>query len=471
MKYKILLFILFSSLQMPAETININKNTGSFRLEVQAYSEKKQTIYFGGYLDGITTILDSTVVSNQGSAIFSSKEPYPVGQYFIYIKNPQIKLELLLAEKQDDIKLCVNVSDPEKSTIEGSNDTRLFWAYLCFLNDKTKEQDGLLAKLESKNLTNADRSKAEKQIKKIDDDINQYINFQLKKYSNTWFAAYLKAILNVDLALNGSKTTEDINNAKAYLKEHYFDNINLSDRRYWRTNYFVSYLEDYMANVVEQDPDSLAVSACMLVAKAKDDEYCFEKMLTRFLSRSLQSNVMGDENVWMLLYEKYIKDKKLSWIDSSRYQTLDKLYEISANCRVGMKAENLNLDRLEGGTINTNDIDSDYTLLYFYNPTCGHCVKEIPRIREIIEDKYLDKGMVVVGINLNNDVDDWKNFVGQMHIKNWINCSDTKFKSNYWMYYDTSSTPATYLLNKNKIIVAKMIDSTNLDKFLSYYLK
>lgn len=471
MKFNILFFLFLISLIVKAQTTDKDKN--AFHLEVYAQTEASKKIYLGSYSEGNIYKLDSTIISSQGKAVFSNKEAYPEGQYIVYI-NSDLKFQILLGHDQNDIKIFVNSSDVTQSTINGSRDTEIYWDYLRHCEDKILNYSDLLNKLDDMDQTNIeDIAKIQTQLSDMETALDQYQKAQIDLHKGTWFSAWLKGTNSVDIPpiSQDKNSSEQSDYNRKYLKIHYFDNIDLTDPRFWHTSYFSSYLDDYISNIVEQEPDSLAHAASLLVEKTKDNDYCYQKMLSHYVNWSLKSKLMGMENVWMLLYENYIKDKNLSWIDNREYASLDSLYTISENCRIGIKAHNLELDKLEGGKISTNNIDAKYTLLYFYSPACKHCVEEITRLQEKIFNQFKNSGLIIVGINIDSNIDNWKSFVHKMNMKDWVNCSDSNFKSKFWMYYDTSFTPAIYLLDKDKKIVAKKIDSSNLEKVLSYYLK
>lgn len=469
MKFNILFIILFS-FNFCLEAKTLNQRESKFHLTIDASGSKDQKVYLARYWEGKPYKIDSTIVSQEGIADFANADNLPQGQYLIYL-NPDISLELLLGDEQDDIKIVVDSADVQDSWVTGSKDTELFWTYLRFLNKKTGEQTSLADKLDGERLTNKERGDINKRISEIDDEVKKYVDDQINAYANTWYGVFLKGAIAVDLPIAEPKNVDEFNINKAYLKAHYFDNVNLSDSRFWYTHYLASYLDYYIDNVVDQASDSIALATEMLVEKSSGDDLSFERMLSRYTNWSLGSNVMGMENVWMHLYEKFIRGKNLSWIDSTKYNTLEQLYQISENCRIGMKAHDLELDLLGGGKINTKDVGKEYTLLYFYNPTCTHCIHEIPLIKENLYDKYKDKGLTVVGVYLDSNTEGWASFVEKNNIQDWINCADKNFTSKYWLYYDTSKTPATYLLDENKMIIAKMVDSNNLEKVLSYYIK
>jgi hypothetical protein len=52
-----------------------------------------------------------------------------------------------------------------------------------------------------------------------------------------------------------------------------------------------------------------------------------------------------------------------------------------------------------------------------------------------------------------------------------MNVWDPKRESYFWHFYDTSTTPGLYLINKERKIVAKKIDLQTLDMILEKELE
>lgn len=429
-------------------------------------SQKNNKLYFAQYYKGATYALDSVILSEQGKATFSFKEKLPAGQYFLYIK-PDFQLDLLIDDEQSNIKAFIDENDFPKSTISGSKDTKLLWNYLMIM----QEQDRLKAKQENPDISEKERALLEKQSKALEERIQRYTKIAIEENKDRWFGKFLKGTFPIELPYPQPQTQEEANNNIIYGRQHFFDNIDLTDPRFWRTNYLLSNIDTYMTQWVEQSPDSLATAASKIVAKTQGNNFCFKEMLSKFVNQSMKSLVMGDENIWAKLAEDYIFDKDIPWIDSAQVLQIRRMYEPIKNNRIGMTAKNLRLETLNGDTINTDEIESEFLLLYIYDPGCGHCEKELPEIYNKIYSKYKDKGLKVVALNIASDKQAWKEFVAKHQLTDWINCADFGYKSEYWMYYDTSATPSTYILNKNKTIIAKKINLENIEKLFNYYIK
>lgn len=469
MKYSILILISLLFVFKAEAQNNTDKDEASFHLDADIPSQKNNMLYLGYYWKGTTYARDSVQLSGEGKARISIPEGLTPGQYFIFIK-PDFRIDLLIDKGEDDIHLYINEDNFARSTVTGSDNTKLLWAYLDNIQKRDIERSKLEKQLEDTSITTQKRKDFDAEILKLDENTRAYMRKVIEDNKDNWFGVFLKGMESVTLPYKQPKDGKEFQENREYGKLHFFDNIDLTDPRLWSTNYMNSYIDTYLQHWVDQVPDSVASAASRLVAKTKGNEFCFKEMLSKLTNESLKSLRMGDENIWARLAEDYIFDKDIAWIDSTQNSELRRQYELIKNNRIGMKAHNLTLQTLEGDTINTNDIDTEYLLLYFYSPSCGHCQTATPELHDKLYAKYKDRGLKVVTINLSNEKQEWERFVKSKNIGDWINCADPEYKSQYWMYYDTSGIPAIFVLNKNKTIIAKKVDEQNLEKLFDYYI-
>jgi peroxiredoxin len=123
---------------------------------------------------------------------------------------------------------------------------------------------------------------------------------------------------------------------------------------------------------------------------------------------------------------------------------------------IGNPAPNLVLWDTLGTEINLRDIDAKYTVLYFYDPDCGHCKTKTP----ILYASYPElqaKGVEILAVCTTTDERRWLEFIRENDL-GWINIADLQAKTYFKFYYDVRSTPTVYILDKDKKILAKKID-------------
>lgn len=469
MKYKIIITVIVLISLICHSTPIHSKNPNGYHIEVNAPFAKGSMAYLAKYWKGNPYTVDSVLVSQDGSFSFSKQEKLIPGQYLLYIK-PHYQIELLIDKEQKNIQIKLD-EDLSKSVISGNKDTELFWNYInqyAPYSSKIAELSQVIENSENE----TEREQSESQYILTLKEIEQLMDQHVRKYKDTWFSSFIKASQSINTPFPFPKDKEQYIENKQYLVNHYLDNIDLKDIRLWNTNFFTKQLDTYLFDIISQHPDSIAQAACDLVAKTKSDDKAFEQMLSHLYNEASTSHIMGMENVWAKLAEDYIFDQNISWIDSTLYSNLKAQYSLIELNRLGMKGQDLKLMTINGDSVHTNDIEANYTLLYFYSTSCSHCDKEIPILRNEFYPKYQDRGLKVVAINVDRDIEGWENFVQKHNIdtEGWYNLFDPNYSSQYWLKYDVSGTPSLYFLDKNKQILARKINLENLEKYLERIL-
>jgi thiol-disulfide isomerase/thioredoxin len=145
---------------------------------------------------------------------------------------------------------------------------------------------------------------------------------------------------------------------------------------------------------------------------------------------------------------------------------------------IGNPAPALNLSTMDNNPFSLYNLSSKYTFLAFWDPTCGHCKEEMPRVDSFYTKNWKQLGVQVVGVNTNfNEVAAWKNFVkDQSFDKDWVHAYQTEAAFNAEIkagkpttirqLYDVFKTPTFYLLDKDKKIIAKNLSIDQFHDFL-----
>ncbi|MEO0469705.1 MAG: TlpA disulfide reductase family protein, partial [Bacteroidota bacterium] len=116
-----------------------------------------------------------------------------------------------------------------------------------------------------------------------------------------------------------------------------------------------------------------------------------------------------------------------------------------------------------------HSVPGEYVLLYFWDYNCGHCKKVTPRLAESFK-QYKDKGVTLVTVSINGDVDVWKEKLKDYDLEGAINLQDHKRQSGFDRLYDIRSTPRLFILDKDRKILAKQISVETMEDLLNYEL-
>lgn len=113
------------------------------------------------------------------------------------------------------------------------------------------------------------------------------------------------------------------------------------------------------------------------------------------------------------------------------------------------------------------DLKARYTVLYFYDMNCALC-NAVSDAVDKIQRRYDPSEVCVAAIYTGKD-GKWKRYVKEQD-RAWVALWDRKRESGMFDKYDLMDVPAIYLLDENKVTLAKDINPDVLSALLEYYL-
>jgi peroxiredoxin len=254
-----------------------------------------------------------------------------------------------------------------------------------------------------------------------------------------------------------------------YYRDHYFDLFDLSDERLLRSPVYHNKVNFFLKNLVVQYPDSVIPYADFLVQRASGNKETFKYMVWYLTNNYETSNIMGHDAVFVHLVKNYYTKEKAFWTDDATLYKIQDRARILEPILIGKKAKNLMLTDSSGKFQALYSVNASFTILYFWDPDCGHCKKATPKVKAYF-DRVRSRGVQVFAVCTEVEMDKWKKFI-QEHNLDWINVADPKTQNNFRQEFDILTTPQIFILDKDKKIIAKKIDEDNMEKILDRELE
>jgi len=232
------------------------------------------------------------------------------------------------------------------------------------------------------------------------------------------------------------------------------------------------YIDSYLA-MTPLNIDSLIKASDYLIAFSQDS--LIKSHITKYLFENFyNSKLMGMESVAIHIAKSYYLNGKLKLPNKDDLAMLRLFVDFNESSLLGMAAPALNLEDLQGTIIPLRDVESDYTLVFFFNDKCQTCKLVLPKLKQIVET-YSSKGLKVYAIYTESEKDDYQKFIEQEFPdttlrKNWIFVWDPLFVSNFHKLYYVMKTPQIFLLDKRKIIIGRNLDTEALQQLLKNYI-
>ncbi|MEI7801397.1 MAG: redoxin domain-containing protein [Bacteroidota bacterium] len=414
-------------------------------------------IYLANYYGDKQYLKDTAHADATGNFVFEGKPLLPGGIYLVV--TPRKTYFEIIIDKEQNFSFTTDTMDFIKNmVIKGSVDNQLFYDYLKEGVLVQKKIDSLTKTL-SLAKTKADTTAAYDAMKNWNKHINDYREQFAKDHPGTLLAKLFKSIPEPDVP-----TPPTLPNGRPdsvwsyyYFRNHFLDNVDFGDGRMLRTPVFHQKLEKFITVTVPQIPDTIIYEADKLVERARLDSEMFKYVVWWITYHYETSKIMGLDAVFVHMVEKYVQTNQCWWYDSTQTAKLiDRARKISPNL-IGNKAPNLKMLDMYMNPIDMSEIKSDWLIIVFWDPTCGHCKKEIPKLDSLYKELLRTNGVEVWGVNLDGTQKEWMDYVEEHHLE-WINVWDPYNASNFRKLYDISSTPVIYVLDKDRNIRYKRID-------------
>lgn len=414
-------------------------------------------------------IYDTLTADKNGKIELSGEESMPGGVYLVVL--PDMKFFEFLIGDDQEFSISTDVDDLIPSLeFKGSEENTAFLEYQRFLMQHNKSNFENREKM--KNFENEPDSLAGLQsiIDKNNERLDSYLKDLHKKFPDSFIGDLVSAmspprIPDFDIPENQtSKDSLKMSLSYRFYRDHYFDNLNFSNEKLIRSPILQNRLGTYFNKILIQHPDSIIPQIHTTVDKARINDEIFQYVVIFVLNNFLESKIMGMDEVFVDVAETYYLSGEAHWSDSAYVEKLRARVNKTKPNLIGAQARELKMETITGEWVSLYETSAEYIILYFWEPNCGFCKKETPKLFELYK-KYQDKGLEVFAIDTQGDRKQWDDYINE-HGFDWINAWDPHQQTYFRYYYDIYSTPTLYLLNKDKTIIAKRIDVDQLSKML-----
>jgi len=437
-----------------------------YKIKVKITGLKDTVCHLANHYGDKQYITDSARVDDNGVFTFEGKEPLAGGIYLVVVPSRNYFEIVIDKEQKFSVETSLD-SLTQHAVFTGSNDNNLFNAYQRFMI--TKQKESVLMR-ERYNSSVADEDSAQYykgRLTEIDDEVMAFRNKLVAENPGSFVAKLITTMDEPDIpeVPVDSNGKPDSGYVFRYYKEHFLDNVDFSDARLLRTPLLQQKIHTYINNLTVQMPDSIMVSCDTIIERSRGNKEVFKYTVVTLTNQYETSKIMGFDAVFVHLAQKYYMSNDAYWADSTlKAKIADRVYKITGNI-LGKQAYNLAMWDTSGAMKNLKDVKAKYTVVYFWDPTCGHCKTETPKLVALY-DSIKVHNVAVYAVGIESDPELWKAYIRD-HKLHWINVSDLYNVTGFRNHYDIYSTPVVYLLDEKKNIIAKRISVDTLREMLT----
>lgn len=452
-----------------------------YNIKIKVNGVNDTTIMIGHHFGAKKFVIDTARIDEKGWASFVSNDPLEKGIYIAVL--PSLRMTYFEFLVGDDTEFSLETDTANYVTnmkVKGCKENVVFNEYqrkMAELNKARMDIDKEI-KLHPEDKDSLDILK--ENLKDNAKERQAVMDKMVSDNPDDFFSKVLKSMTEVDVPdapVDEEGNITDSSFQWQFYKDHYFDNIDFGESGLLRTPVFEGKLTYFFSKVVVPIPDSLKFETDRIISYAYDagDTLMYRYVAAHLLNYFETSKVMGYDEVFVHIAEMWYLSGKAPWVDSTFMSKLtERVMKISPNIIGNIAPDLKKMQTHDEQYMSLHLIDADYTILVFWEPNCGHCKTEVPKLFNLLNDTLKDENVKVFCLFTQYDKTEWVEFIEEkdMVATGWYNVWDGPYPhSNFRNFYDIYSTPVVYVLDKEKRIIAKRIEVESITSFLEYHKK
>ena len=450
---------------------SLTAENGGYKITVELDNFTQTEAYLAGYIGDTPYILDTVQVENN-QVVFQDTEQLESGVYLIVLPPDNKFIQIFIDEKNQHFTLKADYAqlDNQAFVVEGSSANTLFYEYVNFLSQQGPKARDLQEKIKKAEAEGQSIDDLKKRLDQVNKDVKNYQHQLVKDHPNSPVATWIKFSFETEIPEFEGTEKELQFKRYYYRKTHFFDKVNFADSSLYRNPMLPKKVNYYMDQLTPALPDSIIQSVDFILNKVKPVNKTFRYYLSQFLNQYAEEaqNKIGMDAVYVHLVDNYYAKGDAPWLEKEQ---LDKIMLESQRRRptlIGRKAMNIKMRKEDGSTISLYDVESPYTVLYFWRYDCSHCKKSTPFMVDFYK-KFKDRGVKVMGTCVKmkeKDMEECWKYVHEKEMEDWINVVDPGNLSKFTAKFDTRITPRIFILDKDKKILINRIGAEQLDELM-----
>ena len=210
---------------------------------------------------------------------------------------------------------------------------------------------------------------------------------------------------------------------------HFWDGIEAFDGPTDENPVLAAQLDFYFDKMVAPLPDSITPEIDRLIERASFNTDLRDFILWHLFEKYRHPEYMSQDQVFVWLYDHYFSQLEIKDLNETNLSLIREKAERLRRLALSNTAPDFKLN----DSIDLQSVESEYTVLFFYDHDCDLCRLERQNLDSVVAQ---NPAITVLAIDMNTD--------------------DVRVDALYDLY-DIETTPLIYVLDRNKRIIAKKI--------------
>jgi len=452
-----------------------------YKIEFNIKTWKDTTVYLGTYY-GETNILVDTAQVKAGAFVFDGKKPLPEGVYYLVLAKNRL-FELMVGKNQHFalethstgyLKIDEYIANMK---VKGDPDNQLFFENITYNIERNKEAEPIVKTLKDSTLSEAQKKVAREAFSKINEKVMTHQKELIAQNPGFMSTRLMKAFMPVQIPDPPKKANGEIDSSFQfnYYRAHFFDNFDLADEAmiHLPRPLYQEKLKEYLSKLFIPQPDTITRAINQLVPRVQTNKETYKYLIYNCIYLYQQPEIMGLDEVFVNVYDQYFATGKMDyWANAKVKQNLKEYADKIRSCMIGRVGANLIMQDQNLTPRSLYDIPAKYKILFIFNPDCGHCREETPKLLEFYTKNKAKYNLEIFAISTDTSMKKLRDFIKEFKTP-WITVDGPRsyVKEHFSKLYHSDTTPTIFILDEKKIIIAKKLPVKQLDDFFMKHEK
>ena len=232
---------------------------------------------------------------------------------------------------------------------------------------------------------------------------------------------------------------------------HFWDGIEDFDGPTDENPVLAAQLDLYFNKMVAPLPDSIDLEIDRLVERTSFNTDLRDFILWHLLEKYRHPEFMSQDQVFVYLYDRYFSQLEIKDLNETN---LTMIREKAERLR-RLALFNLTPDFKLDDSLNLHSVESEYTVIFFYDHDCDVCQQEMRDLDSVIAQHH-EITVLAIDMNPENSGEIEIRTKGDGDLESLVQTQITN-PSELIGLYDIEATPLIYVIDRGKRIFAKKI--------------
>lgn len=419
--------------------------------------------YIGQHYRDKFILLDTARMIN-GNVTFEGSKIWKRGVYALLDQSKNKLIKDFVIDDSRNFTITINKNGNIK--VKGSESNKNMYAYREKENNARSQQRTLTKQLET-----SDSITAKAKLEKLNIEMEQWEKVTIAKNQKYLFFELLKQF-------SGPIVPDEVEDKSLYYRQHYWDDVNLSDHSLIYTPDLFNKMNYYFFGMLyHSDKDTICKYADLLLERIINDDTMMQYVLDFIMPKYYRSTKnVGWDATWCYLVKQYYLSGKCPWATPGDIANKAKTVAFLEKSLIGAHGPELWMADTNQSTdpmkwISSHRQNYPYIILWFWDPDCHHCQEQTATLQALYDSLGVNRPFEVYAVGYESDVAKWKRYVRD-HKLPFINVGGPNVNIDYQEAYNVHGAPTMIILNhKRDIIMNKTLATDAIIPFLKEYEK